>query len=302
MRMRPEAEGQGSKSTLDRRQLHALGVLIPIDLHPLSFLPGRHPLGRAGEGLRFLRTREFDPREDDPRDIDRFSPPGERWVNEWEAESRASIGLLADMSGSMAYGPKAAVQRRLILQLTYSLWRAGDRVSVSLFGDSTYSEVRKRNLPAQLQALWHELNSPQSLGGIDVLHVLRSRADTHTGPRDDLIFISSDFLSLTVREPVVAAQEWRAALQQWGYSLIPVVITFELPEAISGLTKMWDPVRRKQRLTLLSPGRIRRINQEERARVARLTSLFRGTGVDYMVLDRERDVYMQLVRLARRRR
>jgi uncharacterized protein (DUF58 family) len=300
--MKYEIAGPGAERMLDRRQLHALGVLIPIDLHPLAFLPGRHPLGRAGDGLRFLRTREFDSREDNPRDVDRFSLPGAPWINEWEAESRASIRLLADLSGSMAHSSKAAVQRRLVLQLTYSLWRAGDRLTVNFFGERIYSEVRERNLPAQLQALWRQLLATPKLGGTDILRVLQACAESRRGPGDDLVFLSSDFLSLTARESPVAAQEWRSTLRQWGYSLVPVVITFELPEEISGLAKMWDPERGRQRLTLFSPARVRRINQEERARVARLVGLFRSTGLDHIVLHTERDVYTQLVTLARRRR
>jgi uncharacterized protein (DUF58 family) len=295
MPTKSETELAATTDVFDRRQLHALGVLIPIELHPLSFLPGRHPLGRPGDGLRFLRTREFEPGEDNPRDVDRFSPPGELWVNEWEAESRASIRLLADFSASMAYPAKAEVQRRLILQLTYSLWRAGERLTVSFFGDRIHAEVRKRNLPAQLQALLRHLASAPNLPGTDIAGVLQSCARDRHAARDDLIFVSSDFLTMTVTQ-------WRSAIAQWRYKVIPVVITFELSEEMIGLTKMWDPERRSHRLTLLSRARIRRINQEERARVEELGRLFRSTGLDYIVLSRERDVYMQLVRLARSRR
>ncbi len=91
---------------LDSQSLQALGVLMPIRLSPLKFLPGRHPLGRAGSGLRFLRTRLFQQGEDNPRDIDKFSPKEARQVIEWEEEAQASIMVLADVSASMALPAK----------------------------------------------------------------------------------------------------------------------------------------------------------------------------------------------------
>ena len=41
-------------SIIDRDALHALGVLVPIRFNPIKMLPGRHPLGRAGDGMRLL--------------------------------------------------------------------------------------------------------------------------------------------------------------------------------------------------------------------------------------------------------
>ena len=80
---------------VNRQALHALGVLIPIQFHPVKILPGRHPLGRAGDGMRLLRTRPYVIGEDNPRDIDKFSPAADRQVNEWEDEALASIMLFA---------------------------------------------------------------------------------------------------------------------------------------------------------------------------------------------------------------
>ena len=53
-----------AEAMLDKRKLQSLGVLLPIRLSALSFFSGRHPLGRAGEGMRFLRTRPFESRQD----------------------------------------------------------------------------------------------------------------------------------------------------------------------------------------------------------------------------------------------
>ncbi|MDH3547278.1 MAG: hypothetical protein OEN22_09275, partial [Gammaproteobacteria bacterium] len=69
-----------------------------------------------------------------------------------------------------------------------------------------------------------------------------------------------------------------------------------------GTIKLWDPERRQQRLTLLTPSRIDRINDEERHRVEALENLFRSLGLDFMTLRHERDVYPSLARLARMRR
>lgn len=99
-------QDESTEAILDKRKLQTLGVLLPIRLNALSFFSGRHALGRAGEGMRFLRTRPFEPGEDNPRDIDKFSPPGEVWVNEWEAEAQASVLMFADVSASMSFAPR----------------------------------------------------------------------------------------------------------------------------------------------------------------------------------------------------
>ena len=74
--MRTKEDKSSAATILDKRRLQALGVLLPIKLKSLTFLPGRHPLGRAGEGMRFLRSRPYEPGEDNPRNIDKFSPTG----------------------------------------------------------------------------------------------------------------------------------------------------------------------------------------------------------------------------------
>ena len=81
----------------DRRDIEEKGVILPVQRLPLRFLPGRHLLGRAGDGMRFLRSRPFDPLEDNPRDIDKFSPRHALTVNEWEHETQAEMLVLADV-------------------------------------------------------------------------------------------------------------------------------------------------------------------------------------------------------------
>ena len=143
----------GANAILDKRRLQALGVLLPIRLHVLSFLPGRHPLGRAGDGMRFLRTRPYEPGQDNPRDIDKFSPPGEYWINEWESEAQATIRVCGDVSGSMSFGPKAAVRNLVLLQLTYSMWRSSDRVRSVLFSAASGELIAEKNLKSQFLSI-----------------------------------------------------------------------------------------------------------------------------------------------------
>ena len=81
--MGPREDKPAAEAILDKRKLQSLGVLLPIRLSALSFFSGRHPLGRVGEGMRFLRTRPFESGQDNPRDIDKFSPPDEYRINEW---------------------------------------------------------------------------------------------------------------------------------------------------------------------------------------------------------------------------
>ena len=137
-------EEVSAEAILDKRHLQQLGVLLPIRLSALSFFSGRHPLGRAGEGMRFLRTRPYESGQDNPRDIDKFSPPGEYWINEWEAEAQAVVMIYADVSASMQFGPKASLLRLTLLQLTYSLWRASDRVRTSLYHEAKTNLIAQR--------------------------------------------------------------------------------------------------------------------------------------------------------------
>jgi uncharacterized protein (DUF58 family) len=287
---------------LDKRRLQALGVLLPIRLHALSFLPGRHPLGRAGDGMRFLRTRPYESGHDNPRDIDKFSPPGEYWINEWESEAQATIRIYADVSGSMSFGPKAAVRNLALLQLTYSLWRSSDRVRAALFSADELEEIAEKNLKSQLEALTGSLRQNPLSSGQDAFDMLEKISADPKATRDDLVFMVSDYCPFENHGKRRTAEEWRSMLRRMPCEVVQVIISFELPLEQRGAIKLWDPERQAQRLTLLPPSRIGRINERERQRVADLEFLFRSLGVDYLILSRERDVYPALARLARLRR
>lgn len=285
----------------DRQALQALGVLMPIRLSPLKFLPGRHPLGRAGSGLRFLRTRLFQQGEDNPRDIDKFSPQKERQVIEWEEESQASIMLLADVSASMAIPAKSSLRNATILQLTYSLWRAGDRIGTVFFSSAMHNEIRAANLKMQLERLTSALKNLTSYPETDILTVLKRYLTQASRNRPDLLFVVSDFVS-TQDDKLKLDADWYPVLNQLRGNLIPVIISYEIPSGIRGMLKLWDPERRSRRLTWFSSDRIHRINQEEKERVAALTRKFRAAGLDYLVISSQREIYPQLAQLARQRR
>jgi len=290
-----------SGSNIDRQSLQALGVLMPIRLSPLKFLPGRHPLGRPGDGLRFLRTRRFQQGEDNPKDIDKFSPPDELMVIEWEEEAQASIAILADVSASMALPLKASLRNASLLQLTYSLWRAGDRVGTIFFSSSLHKEVKAANLKTQMERLSDALATmsvPATTNVASILNQYLSRVQ-HRCP--DLLFLVSDFVSLDDGN-INPGADWRTILNRMRHNLIPVVITFEVPSGLRGLIKLWDPERRRRRMTWFSQGRISRINNEEKERVASLVEKFRAAGLDYLVISSQRQIYPQLANLARQRR
>lgn len=292
----------GAGAILDRRRLQELGVLLPIRLSPLAFFAGRHALGRAGEGMRFLRTRPYEPGEDNPRDIDRFSPRGEYWINEWEAEAQANVMVYADISASMQFAPKAGLMHLTLLQLTYSLWRASDRVRVTLYAEGAGELIAKRNLKSQLEQLMLGLGRTALLRGREAIGMLADEARRQRPFHDDLVFVVSDFAG--DRDAGDALPTWRNVIRNFGSDIVPVVISFELDTDQIGAIRLWDAEREQQRLTLLTPRRIAAINSAERERVAGLERLFRRAGLDCLVLRREHDVYPELVRLAgwRRRR
>ena len=299
--MHTTSQRKDHPSSIDPDTLQALGVLMPIRLSPLKFLPGRHPLGRAGSGLRFLRTRPFQQGEDNPRDIDKFSPPGDRQVIEWEEESQAAITLLADISSSMDVPYKSALRNACLMQLTYSLWRAGDRVGTIFFGSSLHHEIKAANLKTQMERLSSTLSSIKNQESTDISSVLRQYTHQVQRRLPDIIFLVSDFVSLEKNQFRIDA-EWQQVIQQFHSNLIPVVITFELPVGIKGMLKIWDPEREARRLTWFSSARMKQVNREERERVSELVSTFRKAGLDYLIISNQRQIYPQLAQLARIRR
>ncbi len=298
----PTASVETAEAILDRRRLHALGVLLPIRLSGLSFFSGRHPLGRAGEGMRFLRTRPFEPGEDNPRDIDRFSPPGELLVTEWEAEAQASVLAYADVSASMRFPPHAALMNLALLQLTYSLWRAGDRVRTILYSKEARTVVESRNLKSQLDKLIRHLDTDSELAGEDAVDVMMEHAARRRRQRTDLIFIMSDFQTTAGGVDQADSHAWHRAIRAVATDVVPIIVSFVLPEEQRGAIRFWDGERCRHALTLLTPARIRRINADESARVAGLVRCFRQLGMDHIVLRSAHDVYPELAKLARWRR
>lgn len=300
--MRTRDEQAARKTILDKRRLQAIGVLLPIRLGALSFLPGRHPLGRAGQGMRFLRNRAYEPGEDNPRDIDKFSTPDKLWINEWEAEVQASINLFCDNSASMAFPPKVAVRNLALMQLTYSLWRACDQVRTVFYSKNGREDFAERNLKTQLEKLTRRMTTEQWADGIDVIEALEQSSLGLRGMKSDINFLLSDFAPVSAATDQGTTQRWRAVMRRMAGDLVPVIISFRLPREVIGMVKLWDPERNTQRMTLLTPGRIDSINEKERQRVEKLEAFFRKLGLDYLLLRQERDVYPQLARLTGLRR
>lgn len=286
---------------MDRHALQALGVLMPIRLSPLKFLPGRHPLGRAGSGLRFLRTRTFQQGEDNPRDIDKFSSRDDRQVIEWEEEAQAAVMVLADVSASMSLPTKALLRNTTILQLTYSLWRAGDRIGTIFFSNMLHKEIRAANLKMQMEHLSAALRGLGAYPETDILTVLKRYMNQTSRNRPDMLFLVSDFVSMHEQNLQLDA-DWYPVLNQLRNNLIPVIITFAIPSGIRGMLKLWDPERQTRRLTWFSSDQVKQINQEEQDRVDNLVQKFRAAGLDYLVISSQREIYPQLAQLARQRR
>lgn len=300
--MRSRREDAEAEAVFDKRRLQSLGVLLPIRLNALSFMPGRHPLGRAGEGMRYLRTRAYEPGQDNPRDIDKFSPPGEQWVDEWESEARAFVRICGDVSHSMQFAPNAALRNLTLLQLTYSLWRASDQVRVVLYSADGLQELVEPNLRGQLEQLAGALSADPVGRRRDARDLLEAIAASPRRTHDDLMFVVSDFQAVTPEDSGSVARQWQQTLRRLSCDVIPVVISFELAREQRGTIKLWDAEKRRQRLTLLTPSRIDRINALERARVEDLEKLFRRLALSCLVLRHERDVYPFLANLARTRR
>lgn len=287
---------------LDKRTLEAIGVLLPIRLASVAFQPGRHPLGRAGEGMRFLRSRPYDPTSDNPRDIDKFSPINEYWINEWEFEAQAAVALYCDVAESMNFPPIAAIRNSAVLQFTYSLWRASDRVRTSFFALGLLEEFAKPNLRSQLGSLATAFAGSPTGPRMPILDVLANLGVGHVGQARPLSLIISDFQGFPDPDASESVRTLHEASRNMRGDFVPVIVSFELEREQRGLASLRDPDDGKTRTALLTPSRIDRINAAERERTDKLHVLFRRIGVDCLTLRSEHDVFPALVKLATLRR
>lgn len=296
------ADDPVAETLLDKRRLQALGILLPLRLTGISFFSGRHALGRAGDGMRFLRTRPFEAGQDNPRDIDKFSPPGELRINEWEAEAQATIQIVADVSASMQFAPKKSLLNLALLQLTYSLWRAGDRVKTTLVNSTSSETIQKRNLKSQLDQLILQLKSDALHSGRDMIDVLTERQQNVHGSNEDLIFVMSDFCGMCDEPADFDASRWQSLQRKSACDVVPVVISFGLAAGQRGSVRLWDGETNRHKMTLLTPSRIAAINAAEEQRVERLQQRFRGLGMSCVALRRAQDTYPEFASLAQWRR
>jgi uncharacterized protein (DUF58 family) len=283
---------------LDRRHIEEKGVILPIKQLPISFLPGRHQLGRAGDGMRFLRSRPFEPLEDNPRHIDKFSPKHALTVNEFEHETQAEVLILTDVSASMAYPAKTKIRDAVVQQLIYSLWRAGDRVRVALFAEDVIEEIHKANLRTEMDEYNRAVSRLPLRPHTNIEKVLEPYLAQYNKGKISLIILVSDFIDSGTSSggflPV-------SLLRHMQGDLVSVVITFNLGEESQGVGKVWDPERNRESIVMLSRRRRAQINQAEQSRVEQVCRAMRDTSVDSIAIAEQRQIYPQLVNLARTR-
>lgn len=288
----------GKALQFDRRHIEEKGVVLPVKQLPISFLPGRHQLGRAGDGMRFLRNRPFDPLEDSPRHIDKFSPLHALTVNEYEHETQAEVLILADVSASMAYPVKSKLRDAIILQLIYSLWRAGDRVRVALFAETVITEVRKANLRTEMDEYQRAVLNLPLYRTTSLEKVLEPFLVQYNKGQISLIILVSDFISTDDASEIVLPINITRRLQS---DLISIVVTFNLGEESQGVGKVWDPERNREGIVMLSRKRRSQINQVEQSRVEQICRTMRDAYVDSIAIEEQRQIYPKLVNLARAR-
>lgn len=283
---------------IDRRQLEEKGVILPIKRLPIRFLPGRHLLGRAGDGMRFLRSRPYDPLEDNPRDIDKFSPKFDLTVNEWEHETQAEVLLLVDVSASMSYPLKQVLRDAVVLQLIYSLWRAGDRVRVALFADEIVDVIHEPNLRTEMEEYQRAISGLPFITETNFTKALNAWLPHYSAGQISLIIMVSDFI-----DPAVAGSTTLpiANLRHLRGDLINVVITFRLGDDLQGVGKVWDPERNREGIIMMSQKRRDRINAAEKDRVETFCREMRDANIDTIDISEPRQVYPRLLTLARTR-
>ena len=155
------------------------------------------------------------------------------------------------------------------MQLIYSMWRAGDRVGLAFFDTEVREQIRAANLRSQLQQTVQALRMQHPRATTDVSSALNAFVRQDRRRHSNLLFVVSDFVT-TNGNDIRPEVEWRDAINEIQQNIVPVIVSFELAPQTEGLVKLRDAERPARRLAWFTRDRVRRINDEERSRVAAL--------------------------------
>jgi uncharacterized protein (DUF58 family) len=253
-----------------------------------------------GRGVAFEEVREYQP-GDDVRAIDwnvsaRYQAP---FVKRFVEERELTVLLLADVSGSSAFGTRSRQKAELAAEvaalLAFAATKSGDRAGLVAFSDRVERYVPPKRGKKHVLALITDLLSLKPAGrgteiGAALEFVLRVQK------RRAVVFLLSDFFGAGYERPLERAAQ--------RHDLIPVVLSDPWEEALPdvGLCTFVDPESGRELVVDTSDRAVRRAFAAARAEADQArTRTFKKLGVGAISLRTDRPYLAEVAGFLRRR-
>jgi uncharacterized protein (DUF58 family) len=267
-------------------------------------LAGSYHSAFRGQGMEFAEVREYRP-GDDVRSIDwnvtsrSARPERSLFVKVFKEERELSVILLADASGSTAFGSGARLKREVMAELgallAFAAIRNRDRVGLLRFSAGV------------------DLHVPPRSGRTHALRVVREILSAPVGRRRTNLASALETLTRAQRKPAVAflitdllggdfERALKLAAQRHDIVVFEVVDPRERHIPALGPVLLEDPETGERRLVDTSSRRFREdYSAKARERRERAQGALRRAGVDRVTIDASRDYDRDLLRYFRAR-
>lgn len=266
-----------------------------------NIFAGEYHSAFKGRGMSFAEVREYQP-GDDVRDIDwnvtaRMNRP---YIKVFEEERELTLMLLVDLSASQKFGTRSRTQRDLCAEiaatLAFSALQNNDKVGVIFFTDRIEKFIPPQKGRKHILFIIRELLNFEPKGhATDVAVALEYLMKVVT--KRSIAFLLSDFLATEdfSRPLLIAARKHDLA----GVQLFDPRMA-SLPNV--GILKMVDAETGNEQYVDTSSRRVREHQSRWWAlEQARLTTLFRMNGVDFISVPTNGDYVKPLMQMFARR-
>ncbi|MBU2561658.1 MAG: DUF58 domain-containing protein [Nanoarchaeota archaeon] len=166
-----------------------------------GFLSGEFRSVLKGRGLEFHGYRNYNPAEDDAKNIDWKASMRSRYlvVKELVEERNNNIMFLIDVSSSMSFGSTDRLKNEYVIEMfasmAHSLLSGGDSVGLTLFSDRIVTSIQPNIGNKQFYMMLKTLTNPAMYEGqMDFEKALHDFNAMMTRP--SIIILISDFIGL----------------------------------------------------------------------------------------------------------
>lgn len=263
-------------------------------------LAGQYHSVFKGRGMDFLDVREYQP-GDDIRFIDWnvSARMNDLYVKRFVEERELTVFLMADTSGSQAFGTESMRKREAAAELgallAFTAISNNDRVGLMNFTDEVETFIPpKKGRKHVLRVITEILDAEPRGRGTDLSGALDYLA--RISHKRAVVFIISDFLD--------SGYERRLHIANRRHEIVPIVMVDPMEEKLPnmGIVPLEDPESGEIRLFDTSRRSVREAFAEAAAQQRRQReTLFRKLRMDFVTVQTERDHIEPLVRYFRER-